>query len=58
MDIIRTRIDTPRTAALAADLADLQGPCVGCSDCRGLCMALIEALVLPDLILTRKHEAR
>ncbi|SMY06913.1 hypothetical protein [Flavimaricola marinus] len=44
----------PRTTAAAKDIAQLQGPCVGCSDCRGLCAALIEALTLPDIILSKK----
>jgi hypothetical protein len=43
----------PKTRALADDIARLQGPCVGCEGCEGLCMALIEAMVLPDLILSR-----
>lgn len=45
------------TAQLAQELAGLHGPCVGCKDCQGLCAALIEALVLPDVILSRGEQA-
>ncbi len=53
--MIRTRQigHAPRTARLARELARLQTPCIGCSECRGLCHALIEALVLPEVILGR-----
>lgn len=51
MSIDRLAGFAPRTRALASDLAVLQGPCVGCTDCEGLCRELIEALVLPDVVL-------
>lgn len=57
MQIQRSKAETPIVNALADELARLQGPCVGCSDCVGLCEELIEALVLPDVILTRKRES-
>jgi hypothetical protein len=53
MIVTRSQTGTGRMAALAQDLARLNAPCVGCADCRGLCRALIEVLVLPDLILHR-----
>ena len=58
MTIDRTKASTPRSLALARELADLHGPCVGCSECLGLCTALIDALVIPDLILSKRHEAQ
>ncbi len=56
MEINRSQAPTPRVQALSVEISGLNGPCVGCSDCVGLCPALIEALVLPDVILTRKRE--
>lgn len=51
MIVTRSQTGTGRLSVLARDLAQLNTPCVGCADCRGLCRALIDALVLPDLIL-------
>jgi len=51
--INRDKSPTVHTGGLAEELASLNGPCVGCKDCKGLCPALIVALVLPDLILSR-----
>ncbi|MCB1348426.1 MAG: hypothetical protein R3D80_04155 [Paracoccaceae bacterium] len=44
----------PRTRALAVQIANLRGGCVGCSDCAGCCTALLDALILPDLVLKEK----
>ena len=53
--ITRSRGETRRTEALAIQIAGMGTPCVGCRNCRGLCRELIEAIVLPDIIL---NEAR
>lgn len=53
MEIDRLVGQAPRAERLAQQLAAMQGPCVGCSGCRGLCSALIEAVSLPDVILRR-----
>ncbi|KIN65339.1 hypothetical protein Z945_380 [Sulfitobacter noctilucae] len=45
----------PRTQALADDLDTLQGPCVGCAGCQGICQALFDAILVPDLILRDRH---
>ena len=58
MEIDRSKADTPRLRALSVEISGLQGPCVGCESCDGLCMALIDALVLPDVILTKKRESQ
>ena len=42
----------PRTKALAEEIANLRG-CVGCTECQGLCQPLIDAVLLPDMILSR-----
>lgn len=55
MNISRLVAAAPRTAALSLELSKLNGPCVGCTDCDGLCKELIEALIVPDVILSRKH---
>jgi hypothetical protein len=56
MKIIRNRPQTPNVNELSMDLAQLNNPCVGCCDCVGLCDALIDALVLPDLVLSKRRE--
>ncbi|MDA0961340.1 MAG: hypothetical protein O2898_00235 [Proteobacteria bacterium] len=53
MKIDRLAAFAPRTRALASDLAQLQGPCVGCTGCDGLCRDLIDTLVLPDIVLKK-----
>jgi hypothetical protein len=56
LTITRSRGGTWRSEALAAELADMAGPCLGCENCRGLCAELIEAIVLPNVILRRQGE--
>ncbi|WP_198654811.1 hypothetical protein [Albibacillus kandeliae] len=58
MDIVRSKPVTPHTVRLAGTLDGLQGPCVGCTDCTGLCAELIDALVIPEVILSRKRESQ
>ncbi len=58
MNIHRLVAAAPRTVALSNELSKLTGPCVGCTDCNGLCKELIEAMVLPDMILSRKSAAQ
>ena len=55
MHISRNKAAAPKVQALATEVSGLQGPCVGCTNCVGLCDALIDALVLPELILSRKR---
>ena len=55
MDIDRTEATTRRTEMLASELSTLNGPCVGCTECKGLCRALIDALTVPHLVLSGKH---
>jgi hypothetical protein len=55
MNISRLVASAPRTVALSSELSKLNGPCVGCTDCNGLCRELIETLVVPDVILSKKH---
>lgn len=54
MGISREIGQAPRVCALAAELNTLNIPCIGCKDCDGLCHALIEALVVPGIILKRR----
>ena len=56
MNITRRRGETRRSEALALQVAGLGAPCVGCTDCRGLCAELLEAMVLPDIILNDNRE--
>lgn len=55
MNINRNKAGTRHSQALASELEALRGPCVGCSKCTGLCEALIDALVLPDMILSKRR---
>jgi len=57
MFISRHIAEAPRTVALSTEIAKLNGPCIGCTDCDGLCKELIEALVVPDLILSKSQKA-
>ena len=41
----------PRSQALAKDLSMMPDPCVGCEGCQGVCAALIDAMLLPEIIL-------
>ena len=43
----------PRTRAVADTLSEMQGPCLGCTDCQGLCIALVEAMTLPEAVLSK-----
>jgi formate hydrogenlyase subunit 6/NADH:ubiquinone oxidoreductase subunit I len=51
MIIDRKIASAPRTERLAHDVAGLLGPCIGCEGCRGVCAAMIDAMVVPNLIL-------
>ncbi|MEL0438356.1 hypothetical protein [Phycobacter sp. K97] len=53
MDINRTPAETPNADRLSVQINGLKGPCVGCSDCVGMCRALIDALTVPDAILKK-----
>jgi len=53
MKIERKAGAAPRVAQLAREISRLDGPCMGCEGCRGLCVAIIEAMTLPDVVLDR-----
>ncbi|WP_299620890.1 hypothetical protein [uncultured Tateyamaria sp.] len=50
MTISRNIGHAPRTRALAEELNALNGPCIGCTGCEGVCQALLDALVVPDVV--------
>jgi len=54
MERKRKIANTPRMRTVVEQVQSLRGPCVGCKECRGVCDALIDAVVLPDLILRAK----
>ena len=54
MQVARKTAFAPRSEAVGAQLAALNEPCIGCTDCTGLCKDLIDAVVLPDLLLSRR----
>lgn len=43
----------PQSRAIGDKLMTIQGGCIGCKGCTGLCQALIEALSVPDAVLSR-----
>ncbi|MFC6639497.1 hypothetical protein [Sulfitobacter sediminilitoris] len=51
MQLQRKIAYAPRSRALAKDLSQLPGPCVGCEGCQGVCAALIDAMLLPEIVL-------
>lgn len=53
MKIDRMAAFAPKTRAVSSELAMMQGPCVGCTECEGMCKELIEAIVLPDAVLKK-----
>lgn len=55
MNINRTQARTLQVTALARDVSRLHGQCVGCKDCRGVCQTLMDALVLPGIILAERR---
>ena len=50
MLINRDKASTERSEEVAAEVSTLP-MCVGCTNCRGVCAALIEAMTVPDAIL-------
>jgi CO dehydrogenase/acetyl-CoA synthase alpha subunit len=52
MTIERLAGFAPRTRALAAQIGELQEPCIGCRDCEGFCHVLLDLMNLPDFIVT------
>lgn len=55
MNIDRKTAYAPRTSALAGKISQLQEPCVGCTDCVGMCAALIETMLVPEVVLRRER---
>jgi hypothetical protein len=51
MLINRKAAHAPRSKALCKEALTLPGPCLNCEGCRGICMALVDAMTLPETIL-------
>lgn len=47
----------PLTRDVAARVAGLGTPCIGCEDCTGVCRTLLDAIVLPDVVLHHRRGA-
>ena len=54
MEIDRKQGHAPKTTAVAVTLAGMTQPCVGCTGCQGMCQALIDAITLPEIVLSRR----
>ncbi|CUH64028.1 hypothetical protein TG4357_01025 [Thalassovita gelatinovora] len=57
MEAQRLSGHAPRTTALGQQLTQLNGPCIGCSECQGLCRVLIDMVTIPDILLHRETTA-
>lgn len=55
MNISRLATPVPDSTPYTLLFSKLHGSCVGCSDCNGVCKELLDALVVPDVILSRKN---
>ncbi|MBR9652437.1 hypothetical protein [Thalassovita aquimarina] len=44
----------PRTAEIGQQLIKMDGPCIGCTGCQGLCRVLIDMMTVPDALLKRE----
>ena len=53
MQIERKTGYAPKSTSIHQQLVEIQGPCVGCKECRGLCHELLETLYLPELLLKK-----
>ncbi|MEW9918351.1 hypothetical protein AB2B41_01950 [Marimonas sp. MJW-29] len=51
MQLNRKIAHAPRSRALAEDLSKMNSTCVECEGCQGLCAALVDAMLLPEIIL-------
>jgi len=58
MIINRSQPSTRNIVALSAELAQINGPCVGCTGCKGMCQDLIDAVMLPSIILSKHRESQ
>ena len=52
--ITRSKAPDGRTRRIAAEIPRLDGPCIACADCQGLCAELIEVIALPEAVLRGK----
>lgn len=57
MFIDRKIAHAPKTNAFAQEVAASQAQCIGCTDCKGMCTALIDAMMIPEII-TQKATAQ
>ncbi|MBV7377642.1 hypothetical protein [Maritimibacter dapengensis] len=54
MHIDRTAGPTTRARDLAQQVSGLRQGCLGCDDCKGRCHELVEAMLVPDIVLKGK----
>lgn len=41
----------PRVRALAKDMSCMTTTCIGCTDCGGICQAMVDVVMVPRLVL-------
>lgn len=55
MQVQREVGHAPQTVAIAKEVYAMNGHCVGCTDCTGLCADLLDLMVFPDIVLRAKY---
>lgn len=55
MNIERNFPSSTQSKALLSKLNQIHGPCIACSTCDGLCQALIDTLMVPDIVARDKR---
>lgn len=45
------------SALIAQQIEAISGPCIGCKDCQGLCVELIDAVLVPGLVIRKNRDA-
>jgi hypothetical protein len=53
MEVERQIANAPKTTAVGVAVSEMGGNCIGCTNCRGLCQALIEVMSFPEVVLNR-----
>ena len=51
MEVERKIGHAPKTSEVGRNAVALNGPCVGCENCRGLCWEFLELLTLPEAVV-------
>lgn len=56
MQVTQSAAANAHTGTLALKLMATGSRCIGCADCTGLCRELVEAMMLPDMLLAHRDK--